>query len=451
MNEVVARAEDPRRRDGAPSATPLHPPGGPGMRSRPEGAPVRRWWRIVVPVLIVAAAVLGFVMLQVLRPEVPRQPVQERTWTVAVTPAHVADEQPVLKLFGEVVAGREVTLRPLVAGPIVEVGDDFVEGGIVDVGDLLIAVDPFDFQADLAERSAQLREAEGRAAELEAELAGAEAMLTQDEELIRLRARDVERRKKLTTSGAGSQKALDDAELALNEQRQHRADRKRAVDVYRARIVQQKAIVQQLRTKVGRALRDLDRTRLTAPFPGFLTDIAVELGQRVGTGDAVARLIDAERLEARFHLSTRQFAELLGGEPYHGRQITVSWGPRDDEITLVGHIDRVEGETETASGGVDLYARLEGVDSESRLRPGAFVRVDVPGRIYPVVVRLPEAALHGDDRIYAVLDDRLDERQVEVVARQGDEILVRGPVAEGDAVVTTRFPEIGPGLKVSVP
>ena len=334
-------------------------------------SPWRRRLRIIVPLAILAAAVLAFVLLQLLRPEVVRIPAEERTWNVAVAEARFGDEQPILNLFGEIVAGREVVLRPLVAGPIVEVGADFVEGGIVASGDLLVAVDPFDFQAELAERTARLNEAEGRLAELEAELQGARAMLVHDEELVRLRQRDVGRRQTLRSSGSGSVKALDDAQLGLNEQRQRLADRTRSAAVYDARIRQQSAIVEQLRTRVDRALRDLERARLTAPFAGFLTDVEAELGQRVSTGDRVARLIDVGRLEARFHLSTRQLAEILGTESYRGREIIVAWGPEDAEIVLAGRIDRVEGESETASGGVDLYARLEGIGPELGMRPGA--------------------------------------------------------------------------------
>ncbi len=49
-----------------------------------------------------------------------------------------------------------------------------------------------------------------------------------------------------------------------------------------------------------------------------------------------------------------------------------------------------------------------------------------------------------------MVDERLEPRQVEVVVRSVNDILVRGDLAPGDVVVTTLFSEIGPGIRVAV-
>ena len=84
------------------------------------------------------------------------------------------------------------------------------------------------------------------------------------------------------------------------------------------------------------------------------------------------------------------------------------------------------------------------------MRPGAFVEVHVPDRLYRDVVRLPESALYDGDTVYAVVDGRLEPRRVEVVVRIGTQVLVSGDLAADDMVVTTRFAEIGEGIKVAV-
>ena len=40
-------------------------------------------------------------------------------------------------------------------------------------------------------------------------------------------------------------------------------------------------------------------------------------------------------------------------------------------------------------------------------------------------------------------------RLVELAARIGNDVLVQGELAHGETVVTTRFPGIGPGVKVA--
>ena len=115
--------------------------------------------KIILPFVVLALAAYGAFSLWKSRPQTVRQTPPEKTWMVESVRAKLIDVQPDLRLFGEVVAGRKVELRPLVAGQIVKVGVNFREGGVVAKGDLLIAIDPFDYQADIDEGVAQRAEA----------------------------------------------------------------------------------------------------------------------------------------------------------------------------------------------------------------------------------------------------------------------------------------------------
>ena len=132
--------------------------------------------------------------------------------------------RPRIPLFVQAVAGRSVDLRPLVAGRVATVGPDFREGGFVGEGDLLIAIDPFDFETARALRTAELAEARVSLREVEADLASARDQLGED------------RRQQLRERGAISQKSLDDAELALSRQQQASSQRRNAVARFTARV-----------------------------------------------------------------------------------------------------------------------------------------------------------------------------------------------------------------------
>ena len=95
---------------------------------------IGRFSKVVLPLAIIAVAVLGAVYMAKTRPRVAPQPLQERAWAVAAVPASPVDVRPEMRLFGTIVAGREVELRPLVAGRVVAVGANFVEGGVVRAG-----------------------------------------------------------------------------------------------------------------------------------------------------------------------------------------------------------------------------------------------------------------------------------------------------------------------------
>ncbi|MCG8546816.1 MAG: biotin/lipoyl-binding protein, partial [Alphaproteobacteria bacterium] len=116
----------------------------------------RRVLTIFVPLAILALGVAVAAYLVATRPEVAAKPVVEKIWTVAATPATAADVQPEIRFYGRIVAARQIEIRPEVSGRVLEIGPNFVEGGLVRKGDLLVRVDDFDYQARLREIQADL-------------------------------------------------------------------------------------------------------------------------------------------------------------------------------------------------------------------------------------------------------------------------------------------------------
>lgn len=408
-------------------------------------------FKIGLPLAILAVAMAGTALLVKTKPELKPAPPRELVWTIAVEEARHADERPVIELFGEVVAGRTVDLRALVAGEVVEVGEAMHEGGIVRKGELLAAVDEFDYRASLAERRAELAEARARLVETRARAEMQKQALGQDREMVSLSERELARAEKLAERGTVSDKALDTARMELTRQRQSTLVRENELTAEQARIDQQKAQLARAETAVKRAERDLRNTRLLAPFDGVLSEVQAELGQRLSLNDRVARLTDLGRLEVRVTLSEAQFGRLSGGgDAIVGRPVTVTWRHGDSLNRYQARVERTGARIDATSGGVDVYVRIADTDLSSAIRPGAFVELELPDRTYSNVVRLPESVLYDDDTVYVVEGDRLADRRVALVARSGDDVLLTGELRDGDRVVTTRYPDIGPGQKVQV-
>ncbi|MBT4487055.1 MAG: efflux transporter periplasmic adaptor subunit, partial [Rhodospirillaceae bacterium] len=160
--------------------------------------------------------------------------------------------------------------------------------------------------------------------------------------------------------------------------------------------------------------------------------------------------IDAGRLEARVTLSDRQYGRLVSEGDLAGRPVEITWQVGGKSFPFAGLLDRIGARIDSASGGVQVFARLTGADLTKPLRPGAFVAISMPDQIYRGVARLPESALYNADTVYVIAADRLEQRKVELVARVDNDVLLRGEIRDGDRVVTTRFAEIGPGQKVEI-
>ena len=130
------------------------------LPDRPLQRPRRaRSRRALLPLLVLAAAAAAFAAMMATRPAIQPEAPAERVWAVEAATVTLETTRPRIPLFGQAVAGRSVDLRPLVAGRVAAVGPDFREGGFVGEGDLLIAIDPFDFETARALRTAELAEA----------------------------------------------------------------------------------------------------------------------------------------------------------------------------------------------------------------------------------------------------------------------------------------------------
>ena len=413
---------------------------------------LRRMGRVLLPLLLLAAAFAAFAAMMATRTAILPEAPGERVWAVEAATVALETTRPTIPLFGQVVAGRSVDLRPLVAGRIAAVGPGFREGGHVAEGELLVAVDPFDFETGRTLRAAELAEAGAGLREIEADLAGARDQLKEDGRQLGLLRREADRRRQLRARGAISQKVVDDGELALSRQQQAVSQRRNAVARFTARVERQKAAIRRAEAGLARAERDLAETRLTSPFGGWLVDIGVEIGKQVGTGERVARLVDASRLEIGVSIPNGIFGALDAGTGIVGRRLTAIWRTGETVRRFPARIVRLEGEIDAASGGIAAFASLEALPEETRLRAGAFVEVLLEGPELQGAVRLPASAVFDGERVYRVgADDRLEAVEIAVRAREGESLLVQGPLEDGQRIVVTRFPEIAPGVKVAVP
>jgi len=394
--------------------------------------------KVPTAVWILFGAYVIYKILMATAPTITPAPNEERSWPISATTASYADARPEIMLFGEVVAGREVEMRSLVSGQVVDVGPNFHEGGLVAAGELLVQVDPFEYKAALDDAKAKRREARARLKSEQDSLVT--ETLQQD-----LSQRDYDRAVRLHEKGTVSRKFLDDSELALSRAQQ-------SVTSLGNRIEMEAARLQQHDVAVRRAERNLEHTSLRAPFEGFVGQISAELGKRVGVNDRIALFSESEEFEARFNVTDAQYGRILSsGEKMVGRKVVVTWKVGGAPLEYTATIERVGAQIEAQSGGIDVYALLDNKPDSTAIRPGAFVEIRFPDRLYHDVVELPEASLFGGKTIYAVVDDRLVARPVTVLGYSGDNVFVRGSdLQDGEPILVTRFAEIGEGVLVNI-
>lgn len=405
--------------------------------------------KIVLPIFLIAISIAGAGYLRATKPEVAPAPETEPVWDVRAATVERRDHQPQLLLYGELVAGREVVIRPKVAGEVTEASEKLLIGSRFDEGEVILRIDPFDYETAIDDLRAQRVEAEAKRRELVANRAMDAMLLELDREQRSLISRDVERYERLSDSRAASEKALDDARIALSRQIGTVSQREQSIVMLDAKLAQQDAAIERLSVSERRAKRDLEDTSVIAPFAGVITDVNAQIGQQLGVNDAIARLIDDQSLEISFQLSDADFGRLWQSGLI-GRKVTGRWKLGRAEFALPATIARVVPTIDPSAGGVTVYATIDDNLDGVPLRPGAFIEVEMLDRLYEDVVELPASALFGESTVYLIEDNRLRAKSVDLVAAHGDRVLIETDIAEGASVLASRLAEVGPGLLVEV-
>ncbi len=363
---------------------------------------------------------------------------------VTLSPETIA---PVIDTFGEIRARRSLELRAAVPGRIVALGENVEDGGRVAAGQLVAAIDPA--EAERALRSAEADLADARA-EVDDALRAAD-IATDDLAAARqqadLRERALARQSDLQSRGVATAANVEEAELTAAAARQQVLSTRQAEADSRARIARARTALSRARIAVDEARRTRADTRLTAAFAGTISDLAVTEGGLVSQNERLATLIDPDRLEIAFRLSTPAYARLLDAD---GRlpaaQATVALEIGGYAIASPAAITReapavAEGET-----GRRLYARIA---EPAGFRPGDFARIRIEEPAIAGVARLPASAVASDGTVLVLgPGDRLEVAAVEPLRSQGDEVIVRADGLAGREVVAERSPLLGPGIKV---
>ena len=370
--------------------------------------------RKLIPVAaILAAGLLLSYLIVALKPSPAPQPLEpERPHPARVVAARQVSTPVTVTSQGTVTPKTEIDVTTQVAGQVVEVSPGFAAGGFFNAGEVLLRIDPRDYEIRLVQAEASRAEARKTLA------------------LEQGQARQAEREWRELGSADANALALRKPQLAAAE-----------------------AAVKAAEADVRQARLDLERTAIRLPFPGRVASIEVNLGQYLAAGRALARVFASDVMEVRLPLTAHQMRLLnLEADSDNLNPLAVSLG-----FTVDGHTYHWQGQVVRAEPRADPDSRLfhvvaevrdaydVGVDGHPPLLAGTFVEAAITSNPFRGVVELPRTALHQRDRVM-VLDGegRLRFATVDVLQLSGEGLVVQG-LEEGTLVLVEPpgFMEIG--------
>ena len=300
-----------------------------------------------------------------------------------------------------------------------------MKGGTLKQGDLAFKIDPKDYE--LAARTARARVAQARY-ELKVE-GGRQTVAKQEWKLLDT---------SVPTTDAGRALALREPHKELAE-----------------------ANLASAMADLARAQRQVEKTEVRVPFDAYVSEEAVEEGLLAPAGAQLADLVGTDTfwIEAAIpivKLSTFAVPGVGGVGAEDGARVDVIMaGGAGQEHRFEGRVVRLLGELDE----LGVQARiLVAVDDPMRLQTsglplfvGAFVDLEIEGREVEDVVEIPAVALRGEDEAYVITAaNALEMRELSVVWRGRDRVLVDGGVKAGERLVVSRLAQPVPGMKVRV-
>lgn len=298
-----------------------------------------------------------------------------------------------------------------VSGEILSVNDDFMRGNIVRKGAVLAEVDPFNYEVRVQQANASL--ASARAAFI---LERAQGQVAEAEWA------------KITSA--------EPSELGLRKPQQEQA----------------LANVKAAEAALRQAEKDLQRTRIVAPYDAIIQDRAVSPGSYVSAGSTIGQIADMTIAEVRLPVNQNDFAYLDNGGI--GAEVTLTAELAGKHQAWPAYIVRSEGIVDKQSRMTYLVARVPdpyGVRGETdpALAFGTFVSAQIQGKAMPNAVTLPRAALL-QNRVPLVKDSKLVFAEVNVVRHEGKQSIVEGGLQDGDKVIVTALDHPVDGMDVNL-
>ena len=384
------------------------------------GLMIKRFFFLVLPVLVLVGSVVGFVAMGALKP----QP-EEKTETfdaLSVLTVFAETEPVVLSIStqGEVIPRSEVTLAAQIGGRVSYVSPHLLPGYAFQRGEVLLRVEPREFQL--------------RVVQAEANVAQAKTAFIRE---------------------------VSEGDIALQDTEELGIDSVSDLTLRRPQLAEVEAKLASAEAALDEAKLQLSRTVVRAPFTGRVREKSVNVGAYISPGTRLGQIYASDIVDVPIPLTDTDLASLGLGIGFvetaanPGPEVILSAIVAGENHTWTGRITRTASGFDAATRVLFAYVEVtdpygEGADNGTPLAAGLFVTADIAGRTLSESIVLPRTALRGASTVYIVgEDDTLEFRQVTVAFSERQRVIISAGVEIGEQVITSPVKGAVEGMKIT--
>lgn len=368
----------------------------------------------------------------------------------------------ILNATGYIIAAHKIQLASKVVGKVAWIGVD--KGDRVRKGQVIVRLEDDEYRAQLQQARGRLAALEARLAELVAgsrpeEIAVAKANLDQARADLENAGVTLDRAKQLAAERVLARQDLDDAQARYHAQAARVASLERTFEL--VRIGPRREQIDQVRGQILEAEGNLaffetqlENTVIRAPIDGTILEREVEIGEFVTTGFVgergakgfVVSMADLNDLQVELDINQNDFARL--GPRQKGIIATDAYPDRRYQ----GVIEEISPEANRQKATVQVKVRV--VDPDEYLRPEmnasvAFVGEPRPGAPARPQITVPLSAVK-DGAVFVALDGRAVRRTVRTGGSTPLGLRVEEGLIGGEDLIVNPPPELKEGSRVRV-
>jgi RND family efflux transporter MFP subunit len=374
----------------------------------------KRWFRVGTAISILVLGIAAMSILAATKEETKKKVATQRIRQVATTPMHYADHTLQLHGNGSIESQQLLDLVSFVGGEVIFSRGDLKSGLFVKKGEILLKIDD--------------REAQNRTIQARSGLINAIVSLIPE---LRGNAQNKTYEK--------WNRYLEQLNMNNTPELPVITDPQERIRVSMHNIFNQHATVKNSEIT-------LDRHTIRAPFDGYLVNDGVIAGTWISPGQVAVSLINPFLLEIAVPLALSEL-DLLPADRIPTAIISPS---EDPSKSLTGLVRRQNAHIDKRSQTVTIHIELGNPELDPAFLPGNYMDIYIQGNRFKDVAVLPRDVIAPGPYVYTMEDSLLARYPVEIVASEGDSLLIaRGGVAQGAQVVTTLLQSPIVGMRIA--
>ena len=411
---------------------------------------------LLIPPVLVGIGVV--VLLLQNRAEPQRKPEQEVARVMRVMPVPKVDVLPRALGFGTAEPGHVWQAVVEVKGRVIEVHPELKPGAILQKDDVVLKIDPAEYDLAIARIQAEIDQAEAQLEELDARKQNDETSIKIERQSLAIAEKELKRFQDLYDRKAATASDVEKQQQSVLTQRQSVQSRTNSLNLIPSEKKATQATIAVKRAQLAQARLDRKKTVITAPFGCRVGPVSVEVDQFLATGQTLFEAHGVDLIEVEAQMTPHHIRRLLRQRAAMSKPLTLDMATMRDifQFDAIVRFDRGDAQVEWDG----KFARIRENINPQTQTIGIVIAIDkpyeraVPGRKPPPVkgtfcevelrgtqrrklAIVPRSAVHNEHVYVVDAKQRLQRRKVQVAFTQSGFVAIESGLEAKEIIVVS--------------